>query len=99
MNIWRQKDPILCMKQFQVVCMKQVLRCSDGNGTKNGAMPQPSMTCQKIPIAGRLDLWYNANDIEVSSRQSVGIAGKEDALAGVFFHARNGRLALGEPKC
>jgi hypothetical protein len=57
------------------------------------------MTCQKIPIAGRLDLWYNANDIEVSSRQSVGIAGKEDALAGVFFHARNGRLALGEPKC
>lgn len=48
-------------------------------------MPQPSMTCQKIPIAGRLDLWYNANDIEVSSRQSVGIAGKEDALAGVFF--------------
>jgi hypothetical protein len=57
------------------------------------------MTCQKIPIAGRLDLWYNTNDIGVSSRQSVGIAGKEDALPGVFFHARNGELALRDPKC
>lgn len=53
----------------------------------------------EIPIAERLVLWYNTIDIEVSSQQSVGIAGKEDALAGVFFHARNGRLALGAPKC
>jgi len=57
------------------------------------------MTCQKIPIAGRLVLWYNTTDIEVSSQQSVGIAGKEDACQGVFFHARNGGLALGGPKC
>lgn len=62
-------------------------------------MPRLSMICQKIPIAGRLALWYNTTDIEVSSQQSVGIAGEEDACQGVFFHARNGGLALGESEC